>query len=87
MIKKVIELRTCIACRTHKHKSEFIRIVRDTNGNFSIDSRGKIQGHGAYLCKNLECLKRAKKSHGLDRAFKSKVDSTIYDAIESILQN
>lgn len=87
MIKKIIELRTCLACRAHKHKSEFIRLVRDSEGKVFIDSSGKTQGRGAYLCKNLECLKRARKSQGLNRAFKSKISATVYDEIESLLKN
>lgn len=80
--KKIIEIRTCVVCRERKHKSDFIRIVKSLDGTINIDTDGKSQGRGAYLCKNLDCFKKCKKNHSLDKAFKSKIDPAVYDEIE-----
>ena len=84
-MKKLIEQRMCIGCRTVKHKSEMIKIIKDTKGHISIDLSGKKAGHGAYLCKDIKCLKIAIKKHQLDRSFKVKVDNIIYKELEEYL--
>ena len=63
-------LRTCIGCREQKEKKELIRIVRDRDGNVSVDPTGKLSGRGAYICRNTKCLETALKNHGLERSLK-----------------
>ena len=41
--------RTCIGCNEQKDKSDFIRIVKDKQGNICIDKTGKLSGRGAYI--------------------------------------
>mgnify|MGYP003791049153 CR=1 FL=1 len=79
MANKAPRLRTCICCRQTKHQSEMIRIVRLTPGNCEID--GRKDGRGAYICKNEECIKKAKKEHRLEKAFKCAVDGGLYDKL------
>lgn len=63
-----------------------LRIVRifDTEGkkNFQIDSSGKMNGRGAYLCKNEECLKKAAKGKKFERSFKSSLGKNFYEMID-----
>ena len=66
---KRIPVRMCIGCGEHKGKKELIRVVRDKEGNLSIDSTGKKPGRGAYLCPNPQCLAKALKSKRLQREF------------------
>lgn len=66
---KRIPVRMCIGCGEHKEKKELIRVVRDKEGNLSIDSTGKKPGRGAYLCPNPQCLAKALKSKRLQREF------------------
>lgn len=61
--------RTCIACRTKKQKSELIRMVV-RNGEIVKDLRQKLEGRGAYICDNEQCLEIAIKSNKLKRALK-----------------
>ena len=63
-------LRTCIGCREQKEKKELIRIVRGADGNVSVDVTGKLNGRGAYICRNRQCLEAALKNHGLERSLK-----------------
>lgn len=83
---KKIPQRMCLGCQTSRPKKELVRIVRSPEGEFSVDFTGKKPGRGAYICNNLECLAKAKKSHGLERSFKSPVDASVYELLERELQ-
>ena len=74
--------RTCIACRQMQDKANLIRIVKNSEGMVYVDSTGKANGRGAYICKNSECFAKLKKQKGLSRAFKCQIDEEIYDTIE-----
>ena len=51
----------CIACRSGKLKGELIRLVRTKEGQLLVDRTGKAQGRGAYVCRNRECIEKAKR--------------------------
>lgn len=72
--------RTCICCRGKFPKEKLIRIVKIDNQIF-IDKSGKSNGRGAYFCGNKSCVAKLKKAHGLDRAFKMKVNEDFYDLL------
>ncbi|NLF80456.1 MAG: YlxR family protein [Clostridia bacterium] len=82
MIKKQPE-RICAVCRQSKPKRELIRLVRDAEGNVSLDETGKKSGRGAYLCHDPECLGQAKKRRSLERSLKAKVPDELWPEIES----
>ena len=67
-MEKKVPLRRCVGCGEHKPKKELVRIVRDTDGGFSVDLTGKKNGRGAYICKNVSCLQVAQKKHLLERS-------------------
>ena len=50
--------RTCMGCNGKKPKKELIRIVKNKEGEINIDRTGKMQGRGAYICDNIECLEK-----------------------------
>ena len=75
-------LRMCVACREMHDKKELIRIVKDKDGNISIDETGKKNGRGAYICKNEDCFKKLTKSKGLNKTFKCLVDDEVYKKLE-----
>lgn len=83
MKQRKIPLRKCTGCNEMKNKKEMIRIVRDNEGNFSLDFNGKKPGRGAYICKNIGCLNQAEKNKGLERSFKTSVDKEIYPILRS----
>ena len=70
-----------------KSKKELIRIVRSEDGVFSLDFTGKMQGRGAYVCPNLDCLEKAHKSKGLERSFKCAVPKEVYDRLRAELES
>ena len=86
MKTRKIPLRKCTGCQEMKDKRELIRIVRNDEGIFSLDTTGKKPGRGAYICKNEECLKKAKKSRGLERSFKTSVPDEVYESLAQELK-
>lgn len=64
-----------------KSKKEMIRILKTEEEGFVLDTTGKKNGRGAYICRNAECLKAARKSKGLDRSFKMAVSDEVYESL------
>ena len=62
--------RTCVACRQVKPKRELVRLVRTPEGNIEIDSAGKKEGRGAYLCPTRECWEKALKGKQLEHTLR-----------------
>lgn len=79
---KKIPQRQCVGCREMRDKRELIRVVKSPEGGVSLDFRGKKPGRGAYVCPNAECLKKARKSRALERAFSAAIPPEVYDALE-----
>ena len=84
--EKKIPRRQCVGCRESKEKKQLIRIVKNDQ-EITIDRTGKKNGRGAYLCDNLECLVKARKNRGLNRAFRMEVDESVYEELERQLLN
>ncbi len=81
-MSKKIPLRQCIGCGEMKGKKEMLRVLKTTEGPIVLDITGKKNGRGAYLCKSVECLKRAKKNKGLERSFKMSIPDEVYEDLE-----
>jgi predicted RNA-binding protein YlxR (DUF448 family) len=79
---KKIPQRQCVGCRTMKDKKALIRIVRTPEGAIILDSTGRKNGRGAYVCPDPACLKKARKSRALERAFSLEIPAEVYDALE-----
>ena len=79
---KKIPQRQCVGCREMKDKRELIRVVKSPEGELSLDFKGRKPGRGAYVCPDPECLRRARKSRALERAFEQAVTPELYDALE-----
>ena len=77
ILKNKVPQRKCIGCNESKPKKELIRIVKTPEGEMLIDSSKRANGRGAYICNNLECLQKAIKTKGLNRAFKMNVDTDV----------
>ena len=77
-----IPQRQCVGCREMKDKRVLLRIVRTPEGEILLDSTGKKSGRGAYVCPGPECLKKARRSKALERAFDTAIPPEVYDALE-----
>jgi predicted RNA-binding protein YlxR (DUF448 family) len=62
-----------VACRQVKAKRELVRLVRTLNGDIEIDTTGKKEGRGAYLCPKRACLEKALQGKQLERVLKSQL--------------
>ena len=82
---KKIPVRQCLGCNEHKPKAEMIRVVRSPEGEISLDMRGKKSGRGAYVCHDVKCLNKARKSKRIERALDVTIPDEIYDAMEAEL--
>ncbi|WZL74886.1 YlxR family protein [Clostridiaceae bacterium 35-E11] len=83
---KKVPLRQCIGCLTSKPKKELIRVVKNKNGEIKIDFTGKAAGRGAYICNDLECLKKMHKKKALNKAFQQEINEEIYDKLYEELE-
>lgn len=81
-MSKKIPLRQCVGCNEMKSKKEMLRILKTAEEEVILDATGKLNGRGAYLCKNEECLKRAIKQKGIERSLKMNIDKTVYEKLE-----
>ena len=79
---KKIPLRKCIGCNEMKNKKEMIRVLKTTDNEIVLDTTGKKNGRGAYLCFSKECLKNAMKSKGLERSLKMHITQELYESLE-----
>ena len=81
-MQKKIPQRQCMGCRERKAKKEMIRVVRGTDGNVSLDFGGKMNGRGAYICPDPECLKKALRSKALDRSLEVTIPEEVIQRLQ-----
>lgn len=93
MKQKKIPLRMCTGCGEMKPKKELVRVVKApektdeegnvTGGEVSLDLTGRKPGRGAYICRNPECLRLARKARRFERAFSCKIPDEVYETMEA----
>ena len=84
---KKIPSRQCVGCRESRTKRELIRVIRTPEGQVTLDETGRMNGRGAYLCRRVECLQKARRSRVLERSLKVTIPDEIYDRLEEELKN
>ena len=84
-MKNKKETRTCIGCRKKKEKYDLIRIVKDINGEITVDLSGKMKGRGAYICKNEECFNKAIKYNRIKTALKTNVENKVNEELRGVI--
>jgi uncharacterized protein len=62
--------RTCIGCRKVRPQAALLRLVRGADGRVHMDSSGRAEGRGAYVCPDPDCLGKALSAGRLGHAFK-----------------
>ena len=80
-------LRMCIVCRGRSDKKEFVRVVKNKDGEVFLDKTKKANGRGAYVCKSKECFEKLKKTRALNRAFKCDIPLEIYEKLGEEIEN
>jgi predicted RNA-binding protein YlxR (DUF448 family) len=82
---KKIPLRMCAGCGEMKSKKEMIRVLKTPEGEIVIDTTGKKNGRGAYICSSVQCLQKAIKTKGLERSLKVNIPGEIVETLEKEL--
>lgn len=78
-----IPMRQCLGCNEHKPKVELMRVVRTVEGDTVLDFTGKKSGRGAYVCRSLSCLRKARKSKRLEKNLDCAIADEVYEKMES----
>lgn len=81
MTNRKIPMRQCIGCGEMKAKKEMIRVIKTAEGAITLDTTGRMNGRGAYICPTGECLQKAIKSKGLERSFKMPIPKEVYEML------
>lgn len=79
---KVEPLRKCLGCNEMIGKKGMLRIVRDKDGEVSLDLTGKKNGRGAYICRDKKCFEAARKKKALEKSLKCQIPAEVYDRLE-----
>ena len=80
--ERKLPLRKCSGCGEMKAKTELVRVVRSPEGELSMDLTGRKAGRGAYVCRQLDCLRTARTRKALERSFACAIPPEIYDRLE-----
>lgn len=87
MIKtKKVPLRKCVVSNEMFEKKDLLRIVKNKEGQVSLDTTGRANGRGAYLKKDEAILEKAIKSKALERALGCPIDSEVYEQIRAFIK-
>ena len=85
-MQKKIPQRQCMGCRERKEKRQMIRVVRTPEGSVNLDFGGKMNGRGAYICPDPECLNKALRSKALDRSLEVTIPEEVYIRLEKEME-
>ena len=80
-MQKKIPQRQCMGCRERKAKKEMLRVVRGTDGTVMLDFGGKLNGRGAYICPDPNCLQKAQKAKALERSLETQIPDEVYQRL------
>ncbi|MBR5495771.1 MAG: YlxR family protein [Oscillospiraceae bacterium] len=75
--------RMCNGCGQMKDKKDLVRVVKTKEGEISLDLTYKKNGRGAYVCNDIECLRKARKARRFEKSFACKIPDEIYDQMEN----
>ena len=82
LTKRKIPERRCSGCGVSFPKSSLLRVVRSPDGTVSLDFTGKKSGRGAYVCRSVQCFKKARKAKRFERSLECEIPEEVYDALE-----
>lgn len=83
---KKVPMRRCCGCMEMKPKNTLVRVVKNKEGEVSLDFTGKKPGRGAYLCRSTDCFEKARKARRFERALSCRIPEELYDGMEAELK-
>ena len=81
--KKKIPLRQCVGCCERRAKGELLRVVRTPEGEIVLDTTGRKNGRGVYLCNSAKCLNKAKKNGRLATHLECEIPEEVFASLEN----
>ena len=84
-MQKMIPMRKCVGCGEMKEKKEMIRVIKTPEDEIVLDTTGRANGRGAYICSSKECLLKAVKNKGLERSLKAQIPADVLERMEKEL--
>lgn len=84
MKTRKVPLRKCVATNEMKPKQELIRVVRNKEGEISVDPTGKKNGRGAYISLNETAIDKAEKGDILQKHLNNEIPSHIYEELREL---
>ncbi len=87
MANKKIPMRQCVGCGQMKEKKSMLRVIHTPEDTIVLDSSGKKNGRGAYICPDAECFTKARKSKGLSRSLKMEIPEEIYEQLAKEMES
>lgn len=82
---KKIPMRTCVVTKGKYPKMELIRVVRTPLGEVIIDLKGKANGRGAYLKKDIDVIEKARKTKILSKYLEVEIKEELYDELKKLI--
>ncbi|SFU91050.1 RNase P modulator RnpM [Butyrivibrio sp. INlla21] len=80
-MQKKIPTRKCVGCGEMKDKRELVRVIKTPEDEILLDTTGRANGRGAYICNNIDCFKMALKNKGLERSLKAQIPEDVLDKL------
>ncbi|MCR1840701.1 RNase P modulator RnpM [Murimonas intestini] len=82
-----VPMRKCIGCQEMKSKKEMMRVLKTSEDEIILDTTGKKNGRGAYICFSKECFEKAIKNKGLERSLKTGIPPEVYESLKKEIES
>lgn len=70
-----------------KSKKEMMRVLKTSEDEIILDTTGKKNGRGAYICFSKECFEKAIKNKGLERSLKTGIPPEVYESLKKEIES
>lgn len=87
MKKRKIPLRKCLGCGENKAKRELIRIVKKADNEILVDFTGKVNGRGAYICPNVDCLNESINTKRISKSLTIDISKETIERLKEDIEN
>ena len=81
MVKRKIPMRKCVISNEMKPKKEMLRIVKNKEGEVTLDPSGKKPGRGAYVIIEPDAVQKAWDNKTLDKVFGISLENSFYQQL------
>ena len=82
-----VPMRKCIGSQEMKSKKEMMRVLKTSEDEIILDTTGKKNGRGAYICFSKECFEKAIKNKGLERSLKTGIPPEVYESLKKEIES